>query len=117
MVVANGMRRRAGDCAAYLVEGCREVGDVAVGQGFEAEVEDAVELVEGNAHVEAGFGGGKAIAAGLLHDGEGIEVEPAGEMVEGWRLVVRGHHIPMGPVGRRREAGVLCRHGRGTQET
>ena len=66
MVVANGMRRRAGDCVAYLVEGCWQVGDVAVREWFEAEVENAVKLVEGNAHVETGFGGGKAIAAGLL---------------------------------------------------
>ena len=54
-----------------------EVARVAPREGFEAEVEDAVEFVEGDAHVEAGFGGGEAIASGLLHDGEGIEIEPA----------------------------------------
>jgi len=55
----------------------REVAGVAPGEGFEAEVEDAVEFVERDAHVEAGFGGGEAIAAGLLHDGESVEIEPA----------------------------------------
>ena len=47
-----------------------EVAGVAPVQGFEAEVQNAVEFVEGDAHVETGFGGGQAVAAGLLHDGE-----------------------------------------------
>ena len=50
-----------------MVFGGEEAG-VAPGEGPEAEVEDAVEFVEGDAHVEPGFGGGEAIAAGLLHD-------------------------------------------------
>jgi len=47
-----------------------------VGEGLEAEVEDAVEFVEGDAHVETEFGGGDAVTAGLLHDGQAVEVEP-----------------------------------------
>jgi len=55
-----------------------EIAGVAPGQRGEAEVQDAVEFVEGQAHVEAGFGGGEAAAAGGLHDGEAIEIEPTG---------------------------------------
>ena len=54
-----------------------EVAGVAPGEGLEAKVEDAVEFVKGDAHVEAGFGGGEAIAACLLHDGEGVKIKPA----------------------------------------
>jgi hypothetical protein len=43
----------------------------------EAEVEDAVEFVEGETEVESGFGGGEAAAAGFLHDRQAVEVEPA----------------------------------------
>ena len=46
-----------------MVFGGEEAG-VAPGEGPEAEVEDAVEFVEGDAHVEAGAGGGEALAAG-----------------------------------------------------
>lgn len=56
--------------------GCGEVAGVAPGKGLKAEIEDAVEFVEGNAHVETGFCGSETIAAGLLHDGECVEVEP-----------------------------------------
>ena len=48
---------------------CREIAVVAPGLGFEAQVENAVEFVKGDAHFEAGPCGGEAIAAGLLHDG------------------------------------------------
>ncbi len=51
---------------------------VAPGLRFEAEVEDAIEFVERDAHVEAGFGGDEAGAAGGLHDGQAFEIEPAG---------------------------------------
>jgi hypothetical protein len=36
---------------------------VAAGEGFEAEVEGAVEFVEGDSHIEPGAGGGEAFAA------------------------------------------------------
>ncbi len=39
----------------------REIRDVAPGEGFEAEVEDAVEFVEGDAHIEADLGGGETV--------------------------------------------------------
>ena len=48
-----------------------------MGEVGETEVEHAVEVVEGDAHVEAGFGGGEAIATRLLHDGQAIELEPS----------------------------------------
>lgn len=54
-----------------------EVAGVAPRQRFEAEIEDLVQFVEGDAHVESGFGGGKAGTAGLLHDRQGVGVEPA----------------------------------------
>jgi hypothetical protein len=56
---------------------CGKITGVAPGERFETEVEDAVEFVEGDAHVKTGFGGGEAIATGLLHDGQGFEIEPA----------------------------------------
>ncbi len=65
------------------MESVRKVAGVAPGERGEAEVEEAVEFVEGDAHVEADFGGGEASAAGGLHDGEGVEVEPADRLVEG----------------------------------
>ncbi len=49
---------------------------------FETEVEDAVEFVEGDAHVEAGFGGGETSPARGLHDGEGVEVEPTHDIFD-----------------------------------
>ena len=56
---------------------CGQVADIAPGLGLEAQVENAVKFVEGDAHFEAGPGGGEAIATGLLHDGQGVEIEPA----------------------------------------
>ena len=50
---------------------------VAPGEIFETEIQDPVEFIEGDAHVEAGFSGGEAVASGLLHDRKGVEVEPA----------------------------------------
>ena len=58
-----------------LKGGGEETG-VAPRERGEAEVEDAVEFVDGDAHVEAGFGGGEAGATGVLHDRERIEVKP-----------------------------------------
>ena len=49
---------------------------VAPGERGEAEVEDAVQFVKGDAHVEASFGGGESVASGLLHDGKRVEIEP-----------------------------------------
>src|ERR1041385_7186761 len=71
-----GKRGRGSDLADVLELG-GEVTFVAVGEGREAEVVHAVEFVEGDAHVETDFGGGQAIATGLLHDGEAVEIEPA----------------------------------------
>ena len=57
---------------------------VAPRQGREAEIKDAVQLVEGDAHVEAGFGGGKPSPTGGLHAGEAVDVKPAdGGRVDG----------------------------------
>ncbi len=53
-----------------------EVGGVAPGEIGEAEVEETIEVVEGDAHVEADLSGGKTFAQGFLHDGEGFEVKP-----------------------------------------
>src|SRR5689334_17724379 len=61
----------------YWLVGGRQVARVTPGEVLKAEVKDAVELVEGDAHVKAGFSGGQTIAACLLHDGQGVEVEPA----------------------------------------
>jgi hypothetical protein len=57
-----------------------------------AEVENAIEFVEGNTHVETGFGGVETITASLLHDGQTVEVEPAdGVRVKGFdRCAFRG---------------------------
>jgi len=49
----------------------RKEASVAPREGFEAEIEDPVEFVERDAHVEADFGGGEAVAAGFLHEWEG----------------------------------------------
>ncbi len=62
---------------------CWDKAGVAPRERREAEVEDAVEFIERDAHVETDFGGGEASAAGGLHDGEGVEVEPADRRVEG----------------------------------
>jgi hypothetical protein len=50
---------------------------VAPWEGFEAEIEKPIEFVERNTHVKANLGGGQAVAAGFLHDGETVEVKPA----------------------------------------
>ena len=55
----------------------RQVASIAPGKGLKAKVQDAIEIVEGNAHVKAGLGCGKAVATGLLHYWQGVEVEPA----------------------------------------
>src|ERR1043166_2735760 len=52
------------------VRGCKiggEVAGVAPGEGFEAEIKDAVEFVEGDAHVETSFSCRPPCAAGGLH--------------------------------------------------
>ena len=54
-----------------------QIAIVSPGQCFEPEIKDTVQLVEGNAHVEAGFGGGQAGATGVLHDRKAVDVEPA----------------------------------------
>ncbi len=61
---------------------CWEVADVAPGERGEAEVENAVEVIEGDAHVKANFGGEEAFAEGFLHDGEGFEVEPTSDIFD-----------------------------------
>jgi hypothetical protein len=53
-----------------------EVASVAPRLRFKAEVEDAIEFVEGDAHIEAGLGGDEAGAASGLHDGQAFEIEP-----------------------------------------
>ena len=63
--------------AAESLELGGEKAGIAPREGFEAEIEDPVEFVERDAHVEADFGGGEAVAAGFLHDGKAIEVKPA----------------------------------------
>src|SRR6266404_1608974 len=68
------MRRGRG---AYRPEFGGEIAGVAPGEGFETEIEEPVQLVERYAHVETGFGGDEAAAAGLLHDGNALGVEPA----------------------------------------
>ena len=55
----------------------RKIRSVAVRQRGEAEIEDAVEFVERDPHVEAGFCSGETAATGLLHDGKAVEIEPA----------------------------------------
>src|SRR5207249_4012225 len=71
-----GCRRRWYGFGGRLKAG-RKVRSVAVRQVWEAEIEDAVEFVEGDAHFETGFGGSETAAAGLLHDGKALEIEPA----------------------------------------
>src|SRR5207249_2903988 len=62
-----------------------QVAGVAPGESFEAEVENTVQFIKGDAHVETLFYGGEARAAGFLHDGKRIGVEPAdGARVEGF---------------------------------
>src|SRR5882672_6550068 len=46
-------------------------------QGFETEIESAVEFVERDAHIEAGFGSGEPRPARGFHDRDTVEVEPA----------------------------------------
>ena len=64
------------------LEVCWHVTGIAVRERLEAEVEDAVEFVEGDAHVEAELGGGDAVAAGLLHERKAFEVEPASSIFD-----------------------------------
>src|ERR1051326_2492967 len=63
----------------------RQEAHVAVRERFEAEVEDSIELVKGNTHVEADFGGGQSLAASGLHDGNAFDIEPSkGGRVDGF---------------------------------
>ncbi len=55
-----------------------DVAGVAPGQTFEAEIKDAVEFVEGDAHVESDFGGGEPGSLVFLHYRKRIDIEPAG---------------------------------------
>src|ERR1041385_6666284 len=72
--------RRRGACAPAVADGLEgggDVADVAPGEGFDAEIKEAVEFVERDAELEGDPGGGQASAAGLLHNGQAVEVEPA----------------------------------------
>ena len=63
---------------------CGEKAGVAPGEVGEAEVEKPVDVIERDAHFERGFGGSQTLPEGLLHDGECLQVEPAGSVrVEG----------------------------------
>src|SRR5882724_8557303 len=66
------LRRRGGRETACGSEIGFQIAGVAPGKGFEAEVENAIKFVEGDAHFEALFYCGQARAAGFLHDGKGV---------------------------------------------
>src|SRR6266853_5663354 len=83
------LRLRCQICAECLELGRKEAG-VAPWEGFESEIENAVEFAERDAHVEADFGGGEAVATGFLHDGE---VEPADGVKEKRLSSTPGSHL------------------------
>src|ERR1051325_1400450 len=64
-------RRRDARATAVAdgLKGGGDVADVAPGEGFDAEIEEAVEFVERDAELEGDPGGGQASAAGLLPNG------------------------------------------------
>jgi len=54
-----------------------EITGIAPWEGFETEIEHAVEFVEGDAHIEADFGRGEPGTSGGFHDGDAVDIEPA----------------------------------------
>src|SRR5690349_7631632 len=66
-----------------------DVPSVSPRQGFEAEIQHAVEFVKRDAHLETGSRGSQAIAPGFLQNGQAVEVEPAA----GYRLDGFDGHI------------------------
>src|ERR1041385_198171 len=77
---ARATARRRDACATAVADGLEgggDVADVAPGEGFDAEIKEAVEFVERDAELEGDPGSGQASAAGLLPDGQAVEVEPA----------------------------------------
>src|ERR1051326_9478350 len=62
--------------SSHLLHPCRNVSLISPRQMLEAEVEDAIEFVEGDAHVETGASGDETIAAGVLHNRRAITAKP-----------------------------------------
>src|ERR1051326_4694304 len=88
--------------SSHLLHPCRNVSLISPRQMLEAEVEDAIEFVEGDAHVETGASGDETIAAGLLHNRQAIQVKPTDRA----RIEALHDHIFRGlePATNRRDA-------------
>src|ERR1051326_6767229 len=63
--------------SSHLLHPCRNVSLISPRQMLEAEVEDAIEFVEGDAHVETGASGDETIAAGVLVYWGGYQGQPS----------------------------------------
>src|ERR1051326_4044124 len=90
--------------SSHLLHPCRNVSLISPRQMLEAEVEDAIEFVEGDAHVETGASGDETIAAGLLHNRQAIQVKPTDRA----RIEALHDHIFRGlePATNRRDAAL-----------